>query len=110
MDCLWSNLPTDAINLILTYDGRITYRNGSYINKILDVDTYYPLIGERMRFQRYRRFCSGVSFVTIILDTGKHICYWATCKGIRITLFTPTDEHHSNIIEKQLFTNIEKNI
>lgn len=106
MNIIWANLPNDAINTILTYDGRITYRNGVYINKILDVDTYYPLILERMRFQRYRRFYIGVTFVTIILPTEKQICYWATNKGIRITLFSPTDEHHSNMIEKQLFTNV----
>lgn len=27
-------LPFELINLILTYDGRINYRNGKYINKI----------------------------------------------------------------------------
>ena len=110
MDVLWANLPNDTKNLILKYDGRITYRNGVYMNKIIDVDTSYPLLLERMRFQRYRRFYTGVTFVTIILDTGKHICYWATNNGIQITLFTPTDEHHSNMIEERLFTNVEKTI
>ena len=110
MNPIWSQFPNDIINRILQYDGRISYRTGVYINKILDVDTSYPLLFERMRFQRYRRFYHSASFVTIILPTEKQICYWATNKGIRITLFSPTDEHHSNMIEEQLFTNVEKTI
>jgi hypothetical protein len=108
MDARWTQLPNDIINCILQYDGRITYRTGMYINKILDVDTSYPLLLERMRFQRYRRFYIGVTFVTIILPTEKQICYWATNKGVRITLFSPTDEHHTNMIEEQLFTNVDQ--
>ena len=109
MEPIWANLPIDAINTILTYDGRITYRSGVYMNKMLDPDISHPLILERMRFQRYRRFYSGVSFVTIILDTGKHICYLATCRGLRLTLFTPLGDD-VNVVEEQLFTTVEKNI
>lgn len=109
MELIWGNLPNDTKNLILTYDGRITYRNGVYMNKLPNPDISHPLIGERMRFQRYRRFYNRLSFVTIILDTGKHICYWATCQGLQITLFTPLGDD-VNVAEEQLFTNVEKTI
>ena len=109
MESIWSQLSIDIINLILQYDGRISYRTGIYINRILDVDTSYPLLFERMRFQRYRRFYHSASFVTIILPTEKQICYWATNKGIRITLFKPLGDD-VNVAEEQLFTNVEKTI
>jgi hypothetical protein len=35
MDILiWNRLPTDMINIILLFDGKIKYRNGKYMNQI----------------------------------------------------------------------------
>ena len=93
----YSLLPTDIVNHILKYDGTITYRNGKYINKIPNPDENYPLILERMKIQRYRRFLSKI--------TEKEICFWATNEGLKITLFEWDYESNSYIVEKQLFTN-----
>jgi hypothetical protein len=105
---VWSKLPTDIINHILGYDGTMTYRNGKYINKIPNPDENYPLILERMKIQRYRRFLSKMSFVTIQIDTGimeKEICFWATNNGLKITLFEWDYDNHIFIQEKMLYTN-----
>jgi hypothetical protein len=108
MDGLWDKLPVDIINCILQYDGRISHRNGVYINKIRNPDILYPLLFERMRFQRFRRFLSKVSFVTIVLPTEKHICYWASNQGLQITMFTPLEDDEYSMIEEKLFTNMVK--
>lgn len=104
---IWRKLPRDIVNYILTYDGQIIYRFGMYMNIIPHPDITYPLLLERMRFQRYRRFYKTLSFVTIILPTEKNICYWAIYKGLQITLFTPRDDNNLIIDKKILFTNIK---
>ena len=62
---IWLNLPQDIVHHILKYNGTMTYRNGKYMNKIPDPDALYPLICERMRIQRHRKFYSRFSFVTM---------------------------------------------
>jgi hypothetical protein len=105
---LCSKLPQDIVHHILKYDGTMTYRNGKYINKIPNPDENYPLIFERMRSQRYRRFYSSMSFVTIQIPTSineKEICYWATNDGLKITLFEWDCVNYTFVQEKRLFIN-----
>jgi len=105
---LWANLPTDIINHILKYNGTITYRSGKYMNKIPNPDENYPLILERMKLQRYRRFYAKMSFVTIQIPTSiyeKEICYWATNNGLKITLFEWDYTESSYVQEKTLYAN-----
>jgi hypothetical protein len=105
---IFTKLPPEIVHHILTYDGTMTYRNGKYMNKIPDPDENYPLILERMRFQRYRRFYSMFSFVTIQIqgtNTEKDICYWATNSGLKITLFEWDYSENSFVQEKKLYSN-----
>jgi hypothetical protein len=106
---MWANLPTDIINHILKYDGTITYRSGKYIDKIPNPDKNYPLILERMKIQRYRRFYPEMSFVTIQIPISspifeKELCFWATSIGLKLTLFE-RDNDNNFIQEKMLYTN-----
>jgi len=105
---IWSKLPTDIVKHILKYDGSITYRNGKYMNKIPNPDENYPLILERMKIQRYRKFYPKMSCVTIQIATGiteKEICFWATNNGLKITLFEWDYEKYSFVQEKLLYSN-----
>jgi hypothetical protein len=44
MDILiWNKLPTDMINIILLFDGKIKYRNGKYMNQIKITDYNFLL-------------------------------------------------------------------
>ena len=107
MDTAWTKLPPDIINHILLYDRTIRHRNGKYINKIPNPDENYPLILERMRCQRYRRFYRNMSFVTIIIPNTeqKQICYCASNRGLTITLFEFDYSDDSSIKEELLFKN-----
>ena len=45
MDILiWNKLPTDMINIILLFDGKIKYRNGKYMNQIKITDYNFLLL------------------------------------------------------------------
>ena len=104
----WSNLPQDIIHYIFKYDGTITYRNGKYMNKIPNPDENYPLILDRMRIQRYRRYYHTFSFVNIQLyttETEKEICYWATNEGLKISFIEWNYGNNSFIKEELLFCN-----
>jgi hypothetical protein len=109
MTAKFSQLPLEIVHHILNYDGRITYRNGKFMNKIPNPDENYPLVLERMRFQQHRRFCDGYSFVTMKirgLTTEKTLIYWATNAGLKITFFEWN--YHDNrdfIREEMLFCN-----
>lgn len=105
---IFTKLPLEIVHYILVYDGRMTYRNGKYMNKILDPDKNYPLIVERMRFQRYRQFYSKLSFVTVQIqgtNTEKEINYWATNDGLKINLYEWDYGNDSFVQQKTLFNN-----
>jgi hypothetical protein len=107
---IWSKLPNDIVAIILRYDGRITYRHGVYIDKIPNPDVYYPKILERMRFHRFRRYCSNLSFVTIhVIEYEKIISYVSSNSGITITMFSlDTYDSPDFHVENVLFTNVTK--
>jgi hypothetical protein len=108
MEEIFSKLPLEIVHHILTYDGTMTYRNGKYMNKIPNPDENYPLVLERMRFQRYRQCYSMFSFVTIQIPgqtTEKEINYWATADGLKITLYEWAYGDNSFVQEKTLFSN-----
>ena len=97
---LWRSLPFELVNLILEYDGVIKFRNGKFINQLIDIDFNYHLILERMRFHNNHKFSKahGVSIVNIrIPNTEKYICYWADENEFRVVLHRK-DKHIAKIL------------
>lgn len=85
-------LPTELIHLILEYAGVIKWRNGKYMKQLLDVNAKYALLSERMMFDQNRKYyrITRRSFVNIpITHTEKSIYYFATDRGLRISLHRP---------------------
>jgi hypothetical protein len=110
---LWRHLPQDAVNLVLTYDGRMVYRHGVYMNRLIHPNVRFPLIYERMRFHPYRQLYTtiGMMFVVInhVPNTAKYFCYTATCGGVSITIFSPNDETVIEMDEHVLYSNLHEN-
>ena len=44
----WKLIPTDALHMILEYDGRIKYKNGKYTDKIHKNDARYSIVAAVM--------------------------------------------------------------
>ena len=100
MNPIWKILPTELVHLILEYDGLIKLRNGKFMTQLLNIDLNYPLILERMRFNKNRKFYKTVDIQTIdihIPNTDKYIYYWITEDELRITLYTKK-EHTAKIL------------
>ena len=105
-----NKLPEDIVKIITEYTGKLTYRNGVFISKIPDPEINYPLLVERMRFQRYRRFLKTMSFVTIhIPELDKEICHYASKNGLSVVVFT-YDDMEGDYIENILYRNYGKTI
>ena len=67
-------IPEDILHIILEYDGRIKYKNGSYVNIIHKNDERYniisPLISKKMRIMQNTEL-SGSGFY---FEFGFDIC------------------------------------
>lgn len=57
------HLPTDIINIILAYDGRIKYKRNKYVNIIHKHDTRYnmvtPLINKKLEIMKEITFANN---------------------------------------------------
>jgi hypothetical protein len=76
------NFPTDIINIILDYDGRIKYRRDQYVNIIHKHDTRYnmitQLINKKIEVMKNITFAHPSSFYFEFgfdLDYGIGLCY-----------------------------------
>ena len=107
---VFDRLPDDIVKNVTEYTGKLTYRNGAFVRLIPDPDANYPLLLERMRFQRYRRFLRTMSFVTIQLpNVDKEICHNASENGLTVMIYT-YDDVKGEYIENILFRNYGKTI
>jgi len=106
---VFNRLPEDIVKNVIEYTGKLTYRNGAFVRIIPDPDANHPLLLERMRFQRYRRFLRTMSFVTIQLpNVDKEICHNASKDGLKVATYT-YDDVKGEYIENILFRNYGKN-
>lgn len=102
-------LPTDMLNLILEYNGTITYRHGKYMNKIPTFDFRYIMLRRSYLFHKKSynpgRYCySEVSF--FIPNSHKWVQYSADPSGIIIIMVVyPNDCNYSKVEIITLFTN-----
>jgi len=76
------HFPTDIINIILAYDGRIKYRRDKYVNIIHKHDTRYnrvtPLINKKMEIMKEIEFAHKSSYYFEFgfdIDHGIGLCY-----------------------------------
>jgi len=104
MDEIWKKLPTDIVNVILEHDRTIRYRNGKYMNQILNPDKTYKLLYERMYFDknRYDGFSSLV--INGIHQTAKTFLYRAHSYGLSVFFYYRSVENNFEV--KELYTNI----
>ena len=77
-----TKFPTDIINIILAYDGRIKYRRDKYVNIIHKHDERYnmitPLINKKMEIMKDITFAHTSSFYFEFgfdIDLGIGLCY-----------------------------------
>lgn len=109
MNKLWQSLPTDMLNLILEYNGTITYRHGKYMNKIPTFDFRYIMLRRSYLFHRKSynpgRYCySDVSF--FIPNSRKWVQYSTDASGmIIIMVVSPNNRDNSKVEIITLFTN-----
>ena len=66
---IFQNLPNELIHIILLYDGKIKYRNGKYINQILQDDKRYHIFETIPK--AYIHLVNG-GFDCLIKFTGKY--------------------------------------
>ena len=74
-DILWNSLSMEIVGIILSYDGRIKYRNGEYVNQINKYDHRYDLLMQIQRpiYSRNRIFVmfNNTKYLRITFGT-----YW----------------------------------
>ena len=104
MDSIWKTLPDDIVNIILKYNGTIKYRNGLYINQLLDIDSRYNLLINRLYLDRYKSE-GYFSIVYINLPNKKMIMYYAYNYGLAVKIYDFNTEISN---ETELYTNITK--
>ena len=106
MNEIFQKLPKDITNIILQYDGRIVCRNGRYMNIIVNPDAAFPLLYERMKFNKYRRIiggCFGVRIQVIQTDQilqnlgviQKEFYYSGTKNGLSIYVVLSKDNDYN---------------
>jgi hypothetical protein len=71
------SLPKEIIHIILSYDGKIKYRNGNYMNQISQDDVRYRLFDTIPKPKTYL-YQNPVGFSSIILFTNKSVMVIAT--------------------------------
>jgi hypothetical protein len=106
-ETIFKELPKDITNIILQYDGRIVCRNGKYINRIINPDTAFPQLFERMKFDKKRSIIGGCFCVHIpIIITNpilaqkigviqKEFYYSGTKYGLSIEVVFSKDDQYA---------------
>lgn len=113
---IFKELPKDITNIILQYDGRIVCRNGKYINRIVNTDTAFPYLFERMKFDKKRSIIGGCFCVHIpIIITNpilaqkigviqKEFYYAGTNYGLSIEVVFSKDDKYA-WFHRRLYSN-----
>ena len=63
---IFSKLPMDIINIILSYDNIIRYRNGRYINRIANIDSRKSLL-EKIPMKYAFDWVDGDTISTVVM-------------------------------------------
>jgi len=70
-------IPTELLDIILQFDGRIKYKNGKFINIIHKNDERYniiiPVIGKKMKTIETIELCDSGFYFQFYFDTYKGI-------------------------------------
>lgn len=73
MITIFQQLPNEILHIIFSYDDRIKYRNGKFINQISKTDKRYKLIMAIPKPQDLHFFGIDTDFVRIIHFSNKNI-------------------------------------
>ena len=103
---LWNNLPLELVIYILSFDIKIKYYNGKFMNQILDINKKYYNLLKKISFKKYFIFNNiiHICYINIYIgNTNKCIYYYATDGGYRVTLNNENEDNYGCII---LYNNI----
>ena len=90
---IFQNLPKELIHIILSYDGKIKYRNGKYINQILREDERYHIF---KIIPKPRFWLVDGGFECLINFTGKYtfIIYYYTIQRVPVSVDDGTTSYY----------------
>ena len=106
MNKLWNYLPLELVIYILSFDIKIKYHSGKFMNQLLDINKKYYNILNKLSLKKVFLYDNimHISYVNIYIgNSKKSIYYYANNYGYRVSLYNENEDNYDYII---LYSNI----